>query len=473
MVDDNNETTIDATIPSSVPIGNDAVVPIPLEPHPEPIVPTPSTIEAIKESTINVDEILGNSSTIVQANSPSEKMTSHTMPSSADIKPKKKNLAGIIVGLILFLGIVATGAYFVSKPDSLADTRSEAAKEKNAATLRNEEQQRLNKEAREKREAEEPKEEKELSCFDKCRKESGTEACNNECGTNVIPGMPKKEEVAPNPGGSCPAGSFTCGSGKDFFCSTDPNKTCNQLIAERNPDATTQIGVVKCVLENGFWVADPLMEYNANPTGVGAKDGKSVKSQVNEQCYNQMKNGGFATAGTTKKYICKEGVKNYSGGQCTENNGKVFTGNLGCFCGTVQVDTSTGHESYTSTCGCDKDESASELTSNSVIEPTPTTATTSPICTNIKVYKEAVQITPSTLLPGDDVTIAVVGTGNPTQARFRINGEQITGDTDADPNWTISTAQNASGEYYIPYTIPTGVTSFLFEGETFALGAWR
>ena len=39
-----------------------------------------------------------------------------------------------------------------------------------------------------------------------------------------------------------------------MFCSTDQTKTCNQLIAERNPDATVQIGVVKCKQDSdGVW----------------------------------------------------------------------------------------------------------------------------------------------------------------------------------------------------------------------------
>lgn len=513
MVDDNNKPTSGFTPPSSQPVGNVTVSPIPIEPHPEPIVPTATTTDVVKEPAIRVDEILGNSSTIVPANSASQEVPSHEIPSATDKKPKKKNMAGIIVGLFLFLGVVATGAYFVAKPDSLADLRSQAGCDdcKTAKDFQKFYQEK-NKEAREKKEAEEPKEEKqELSCFDKCRKESGTEACNNECGTNVIPGMPKKEEV-PAENGKCPAGSYTCGSGANMFCSTDQTKTCNQLIIERG--GSVNVGSVECN-DNGT----PKGTYkegtslNANGTAVDdqsigaikATEAKaigdrtfnegdviSVKYQVWEQCATlknkiddannrnntetKISNLGFGT----DKYICKEGVKGegnivYSGGACTALNGKKFTGDeKGCFCGTVQVDTGSGHQSYTSTCGCDKNKDETASVSESVSEPTPTLpASSSPICTNIKVYKEAVQITPSTLLPSDDVTIAVVGTGNPTQARFRINGEQITGDTDADPNWTISTAQNASGEYFVSYTIPTGVTSFLFEGETFAQGAWH
>lgn len=413
------------------------VLPIPKEPDPEPIA--------------RVEEMLGNSSTIIPTNSPSLVVPNQTSESPVEIKPKKKNMAGIIIGLILFLGVVATGAYFIAKPESLADFRSLATQ--SAKNLSG----------------------KQLDNYNDCLKESGRENCNRQFDvTNPV--LPKGEDYEPpidksTPAGTCPPGYIVCGSGSSAFCGSE-DKTCNEQLAERNPDATVQTGVVKCKQDSdGVWGADPAMNYSPisiGPNAVGVKDGKSVLTQVTEQCKKQMAVGGFATSGTTKKYICKVGVKNYTSGQCTENNGKVFTGNLGCFCGTVQVDTNTGHESYTSTCGCNKNESTTVTD-----EPTPTTPTTSPICTNIKVYKGTVQVTPSTLLPGDAVTIAVVGTGNPTQARFRVNGVQIAGDTDTDPNWTISTTKNTSGEYFVSYTIPTGVTSFLFEGETFAQGAWH
>ncbi len=106
-------------------------------------------------------------------------------------------------------------------------------------------------------------------------------------------------------------------------------------------------------------------------------------------------------------------------------------------------------------------------------KPLATPTSVSAICTNIKVYKNGVQVTPSTLLPSDIVVIAVLGTGDPTKAKFRVNGEQLAEDTDDDPNWTISTTKNASQEYTVTYTIPTGITTFLFEAETFAQGAWH
>lgn len=505
MVDDSNEPTSDLTSPSSQPVGSDAILPTPKEPDPEPIAPVAPTPEVVKEPMINIEEMLGNSSTIVPSGSPSLIVPNHPTPSSADIKPKKKNMAGIIVGLMLFLGVVATGAYFVAKPDSLADTRSEAAKEKNAATLRNEEQQRLNKKAREEKEAEEEPVSETQKAINKCIHDGGS---TNDCYSDAGVKKPTYNEqkaldagyqlINKNEAGCRADGKFWCGD----FCMDSQTKTCDQIRIDRGETINT--GSVQCdddgTAKDGVYRSGKNLNSDgtaANPESIGAiKDssGKilSVLDQVNAQC--AALKGKIDTSNTNNKtdikisdigfgkdkYICKEGVKGegnivYKGGQCTALNGKKFTGNeKGCFCGTVQVDTGSGHESYTSTCGCDKDEPASELTSNSVIEPTPTTATTtSPICTNIKVYKEAVQITPSTLLPSDDVTIAVVGTGNPTQARFRVNGEQITGDTDADPNWTISTTKNTSGEYFVSYTIPIGVTSFLFEGETFAAGEWH
>lgn len=477
MVDDNNEPTSGLTIPSSQPAGNDSISSIPTEPHPEPVVPVASTTDVVKEPATHVAEILGNSSTIVPANSPSQEIPSH----------KKKNMAGIIVGLILFLGVVATGAYFVARPDSLADYRGKAATP--AKNLSG----------------------KKLNDYNDCLKDSGRENCNRQFNVSN-PVLPKGEEYEPpidKGTGKCPAGYIVCGSGSNAFCGTD-SKTCNEQLKDKgitintgsvqcNDDGTPKGEYKKGILLNADGTAQNEESIGAiKATETKFIDGRlfmvgdiiSVQDQVWEQCA-ALKNKVDAfnkTSGPENqkkisdlgfgidKYICKEGVKGegnivYRGGACTALNGKKFTGDeKGCFCGVVQVDTGSGHESYTSTCGCDKEEKEERV---SVSEPTPTPITTSPICTNIKVYKGTVQVTPSTLLPADAVTIAVVGTGDPTQARFRVNGEQIPGDTDADPNWTISTTKNTSGEYFVSYTIPTGVTSFLFEGETFAQGAWH
>ena len=77
MVDDNNEATSDLTSPSSQPVGSDAILPTPKEPDPEPIAPVTPTPEVVKEPMINVEEMLGNSSTIIPSDSPSLVVPSH------------------------------------------------------------------------------------------------------------------------------------------------------------------------------------------------------------------------------------------------------------------------------------------------------------------------------------------------------------------------------------------------------------
>lgn len=86
-------------------------------------------------------------------------------------------------------------------------------------------------------------------------------------------------------------------------------------------------------------------------------------------------------------------------------------------------------------------------------------------CKNLKVMKGGVQVTPSTLLPGDDVVLVVRGNGSPTKARFRINGGA----------WQESTtAGSGAGEYKLDYSVPaSGVTDFVMESEVFVDGAWK
>lgn len=95
--------------------------------------------------------------------------------------------------------------------------------------------------------------------------------------------------------------------------------------------------------------------------------------------------------------------------------------------------------------------------------PTPTTGT-SPVCQNIKIYKNGTQVTDlTTLNAGDEVVLAVKGNLAPTKAHFRVNGGA----------WTETTTKNSSGEFTLNYTIPAGVPDFVIEGEVFTNGAWR
>lgn len=92
--------------------------------------------------------------------------------------------------------------------------------------------------------------------------------------------------------------------------------------------------------------------------------------------------------------------------------------------------------------------------------PTPTPIVLQ--CTRIRVYKNNTQVDPATLLPGDSVVLAVAGT-NATKGRIRVNGAA----------WTESTTLNTNNEYTVPFTVPTGTTSFTVEAEVFKDGVWQ
>ena len=269
-----------------------------------------------------------------------------TEPSGVEQSPDqspKRGFTGATIMVVMLLLLIAlpVAVYYVSQSESLNDIRNRAA----------------------------------LSCFDSCHKEKGTKVCNTKCGTNVVvtpKPKPGEEEVT-----GCGAGSFPCAA-CGGFCVTGKSKTCNQVAAVRCPEEPVQLGIVKCVKSGTTWVADPSMNYSnaTGPGAIGVVNGESVWTQVNTQCGRQMTDGGFANG--TEKYLCKVGVKGYTQGSCTANNGVPFTGNLGCFCGVVQVDTASGHQSFSSTCGC-----ASETTTTSTSTNTPVpTDTNTPTPTN-------------------------------------------------------------------------------------------
>lgn len=106
--------------------------------------------------------------------------------------------------------------------------------------------------------------------------------------------------------------------------------------------------------------------------------------------------------------------------------------------------------------------------------PTPTTAIT-PVCQNIKIYKNGQQVTNlSSLRAGDTVTLAIKGNLAPTKAHFRVNGQQLAqNDGDNESGWTVTTTKNSANEWTKDYTIPEGVTDFVIEGEVFTNGAYR
>lgn len=427
-INDASKTGATAPAPVEPPAVPPPIPPVPPPPMPAqtPTVPT-EPLDTEKQQMIN--ELLKDKaampSPIVPPAATQPTPSGGTPPTN---KPKKKNIALVMVGLFLFLGTLAAGAYFVAKPDSLADIRNEAAAPKNPDKVNLSGAQ--------------------LEKYNTCREDSGRAKCAAKYGAK-----PLEVDVPDSwdPNNQCPGGSYPCGNGTKSFCSTDSQKTCIQQMQEKG--WTTNIGNVRCVqIKNE---ATGLLEWSADPAAGYTKE---VYLQVNKQCFD---NQGSFTALGTEKYICKEGVMGgeivYTGGECTARNGKKFTGNLNCICGTVQVDTSKGHESYSGTCGCDKEP-------NTVVEiPTPTPTGIAPICLNIKVYKGGVQVSPATLLPGDAVVFAVKGNLTPTKARFRINGGAF----------TETTTKNASDEFTLNFTVPDGVPSFVIEAEVFTNGAFH
>lgn len=106
-------------------------------------------------------------------------------------------------------------------------------------------------------------------------------------------------------------------------------------------------------------------------------------------------------------------------------------------------------------------------TSTPTITLTPTPMVI-PQCNSIKIYKNGIVVLPSTLMPGDQVTIAVAG-GNATRARIRVT---INGGTPGP--YIESAIQNALGEFIFDYTLPTDGRRFRIEGEIFGVdGAWH
>jgi hypothetical protein len=109
--------------------------------------------------------------------------------------------------------------------------------------------------------------------------------------------------------------------------------------------------------------------------------------------------------------------------------------------------------------GCSCQGSGSNDTA-ATATPKPTTA---PQCRNIKIYKDSAIVDPTTLRAGDAVVLSVKGDTSATKGRIRVNGG----------TFTESTTKNASNEYTVDFTIPSGVTTFTVEAEVFISGAWR
>ena len=452
-----NETNESMTnIPPLTPSAENAVSsppPTPPEPAPEAAVPpvistestvpladsTPIVTNSPLETTQSITPALPETtSTVVHTNAPTTEASKTPAKASFDIKPKRRNPIPIVVGLLLFLGVVGTGAYFVAKPGNLADNRSSAK---------------------------EP---------DPCAGLSG----NNLKTCQQSEGVPVTYKTF------SPYSSFNPSTYKTFspYSSFNPSTVTPKTTPgvgqfgynyTTGQPATTADWSNKNVQIAGTYIAPNGQRFLINDPNTSNAALKYANDNPG------VLDGKIGASGSN---LSSDGVnlKTIQWPTTTGTPGQTWVP-PGTGCGDGVNDAVECNQWHWTTClnkgtgvngvGCDVKKTTNDNPGGDP-DPTPTTPN-SPICTNIKVYKGTTQVTPSTLLPGDTVTIAVVGTGNPTQARFRVNGEQITGDTDANPNWTITTTKNASQEYYVSYTIPTNIVTFLFEGETFAAGAWH
>ncbi len=143
-------------------------------------------------------------------------------------------------------------------------------------------------------------------------------------------------------GGFCLSGTYQGGG-----CNNAQQQVCGQAAL---------IGFVNCICANRS--ADGTCSaWNAEDYGNAA----AVK-----QCQTMCPSGGKTCSFGSGAYICSL----YQSGACTSANGIPFKGNInGCFCGVVQIDTSTGHTTYRNQCGCSP--VSTPLPSGSTPAPTP------------------------------------------------------------------------------------------------------
>lgn len=116
-------------------------------------------------------------------------------------------------------------------------------------------------------------------------------------------------------------------------------------------------------------------------------------------------------------------------------------------------------------------EQTNNCNNNPTATPTPPPAAGE--CSNLRILDTSGnQLTPADLHAGQNVILAVKGSGNPTKARFRVNGDFIVGSTN-DNGWTDSTTKNSNGEYVAPFTVYDNVTDFQIDAEVQVNGNWK
>lgn len=487
-----DDTQSPQTIPPWSPMGS-----IPNEPAPEPAkpsspafvtVPVDNTIpkspatesEKMQNAGVVMDTILGTpttypaqQTTVVPPN-PTFPLNNGNPPSPIT---KKRPKFGLITALfLLFLGIGAAGAFFISQQNrELADTRTSAAESCIAA----------------------------VECSDNGRSCSGCPGYSYRNGLccktiNATP-LPGRTATPPriidqpcqvcNSNNRCVSSGITpCNSGQNECSSDSDCQPATQLspceeaghMCVTNADNCTYLGnpaptfsqscnnsSLDCVPEGSQCTPGSIVDTTPSP----------IPTSTNPQCTT---NTIGCTDNTCKippeyfgqdcfvsHYVCPIGTDlSLNGNSCDNRNGELISTAVSASfinCGIEQIDF------YCSQCGVTTHTAESSISQISTTNcaggggggssPTPVPG----VCANIKIYKNGVQVDPTTLSEGDAVILAVVGTGNPTKAHFRVNGA----------DWVETITKNTAGEFVLDFTIPTGVTDFVVEAEVYDNGVWK
>lgn len=255
---------------------------------------------------------------------------------------------------------------------------------------------------------------------------------------------------------SCPGGGDTGGGGSQGTVDTNVCNTCGGIGQGvcNSADTSSCDGSGDGCYGNLVPINGTCAEASGNTTPVGAPDGS-------------------ATTDTTGQYIvsftCPNGCDQFQ--QCGENFAFGDAGRQSDPC--AQIDSCT--DSNYDTCSVVKLCEPSCVGEQTTTTETPTTSSPPviPQCTAIKAYDAGWNVLTATQLTqlkvGDIVRFAVLGaapSGSFTKARFTING--------AAPAESALVNPNATGEFYIEYTLPAGITTFTIGAELYHMetAAW-
>lgn len=279
-----------------------------------------------------------------------------------------------------------------------------------------------------------------------------TGICNSSAGNkDPVTGDSDKDTAPPPPPAGVPPadncqkiGGFWCevtdANGKNHsFCGSN-SKACYQSAIDKG--ITMSIGKVECDCKeySGEGVNKTCVKWGGTDAIIKLIDDNKTtsddtknlnKSLIETQCNTH--GGSFTGAGDKEMWICPKGTTV----ACTNLNGKRFYGNpTGCFCGVIQIDTGSGHTSYSSTCGCDEPSPNPSI----AVSPSP-----SPSVTTATLMCSSLTRTPNTTPAiGDKLTFTCAGASTPAGAvnltykfRYSINNGSYTSLT----NKTATTAE--------------------------------